>query len=95
MTNGMNDKPITLSLESYLNVIHYAEESRLILSELGQNNLRDLKCTSLHAVYLVQTLFSETSSDHANINRIALNLEAAAADLLVLGKRIRQLQENA
>lgn len=87
----MNDPNATLTLESYLDIIRHAEESRLALAELTRETRKDLKCTSLHAVYLIQTLFSEQSSDRANVNRIALNLEAAAADLLALSKRVRDL----
>jgi hypothetical protein len=80
-----------LTLECVLEKIRYARESQSVLAELRPDSLRELKCTSLHAVYIVQNLFSEQSSNHANINRITLNLEAAAADLISFSKLIRDL----
>jgi hypothetical protein len=63
MNDGMNDKNATLTLENYLEIIRHAEESQLALAELKHETLQDLKGTSLHAVHLVRTLYSELSSD--------------------------------
>jgi hypothetical protein len=82
-----------LTLECLLEKIRYVKESRDVLAELNPETARDLKCTSLHAVYLIQNLFSDESSNQANINRITLNLEAAAADLLSFSRQIRGLSK--
>lgn len=77
-----------LSLEQILETIRFAKEAEETLKALEQTSP---KCTSLHAVYLVQSLYSESSSDKANIDRITLNLEVAAADLISLCHQMRAL----
>ncbi|MGL4610760.1 MAG: hypothetical protein ACRCYY_13950 [Trueperaceae bacterium] len=82
-----------LRLESYLKTI---QQSDLALEWLER--LEAFKATeacapvsSLLASYLVTDLYSEQSSDEANINRITTNLEAAAEDLIMISKLIRAL----
>lgn len=43
------------------------------------------------AIYVIQDLYSNSSSDEANINRITMNLEAAADDLLTMSKMVKGL----
>jgi hypothetical protein len=78
----------SLTCEQMLEKIRNARDSQQLLATLP---CQDLNYTSLHAVYLVQSLFSEHSSDQSNINRITVNLEAAAADLLALSQSLKQL----
>jgi hypothetical protein len=80
-----------LTLTDILEHIRYARESQRVLAALEDETLHNLKCTSFHAVYLIQSLFSDTSSDQANIRRITMNLEAAADDLILFSKLIKTL----
>lgn len=43
------------------------------------------------ALSVVQDLYSENSSDEANINRITTNLEALADDLLGMSRQLKTL----
>ena len=55
----------------------------------------DYRCPapSVLATHLVLDLYSEGSSDEANVNRITTNLEAAADELLQISKLIRRLTD--
>ena len=55
----------------------------------------DYRCPapSVLATHLVLDLYSEGSSDVANINRITTNLEAAADELTQISKLIRRLAD--
>jgi hypothetical protein len=79
-----------LSLEVILETIRFSKEAQQMLEHLKDES-DSPKCTSLHAVYLIQSLFSEGSSDKANVDRITLNLESAAADLLSISHLIKNL----
>jgi hypothetical protein len=83
-----------LSFEKLINLVHHAQESLSILKTL-EGAASTTKCpppVSLLATHVVRDLYDEFSSDDANINRITTNLEAAANDLLLISKLIRNLK---
>jgi hypothetical protein len=80
-----------LSLETILKTIKHSDEAHDQLRRFGPLMSGTPKCTSLHATYLVLSLFSSLSSNEANIGRIAANLEMAAADLEMTASLIRNL----
>jgi hypothetical protein len=85
------------SLETYLSVIQQAKESLELLEHLRVAKGQSDKCppiSSLIASYLITDLYSEHSSNEANINRITTNLEAAADDLVMVSKLIRSLSQR-
>jgi hypothetical protein len=91
---GVADKRVPL--ESFLNIVQQAKESLEVLEQLEIAKGSD-KCppvSSLLASYLISDLYSEKSSNEANINRITTNLEATADDLLMISKLIRSLGQN-
>lgn len=83
-----------LSREKFIEVIQQAEASLELLEYLEVAKAKTNKCppvSSLLASYLIADLYSEQSSNEANINRITTNLEAAADDLMMISKLIRSL----
>lgn len=85
------------TLESYLEVVQQAKESLELLEHLEVAKGQSDKCppvSSLLASYLIADLYSEHSSNEANINRITTNLEAAADDLVMISKLIRSLAQR-
>jgi hypothetical protein len=86
--NSTMNQTNKLTLEQLLEVIRFNKEAREVLALLDQPNL---KFSSLHAVFIVQSLYSPTSSDKANIDRITINLEAAAADLVAISRQLQGL----
>lgn len=85
------------SLEAYIEVVQQAKESLELLEHLEVAKAQSDKCppvSSLLASYLIVDLYSEHSSNEANINRITTNLEAAADDLVMISKLIRGLAQR-
>lgn len=83
-----------LKREKFIEVVHQAEASLELLEYLEVAKAETNKCppvSSLLASYLIADLYSEQSSNEANINRITTNLEAAADDLMMISKLIRSL----
>jgi hypothetical protein len=83
-----------LSREAFTEVIQQAEASLELLEYLEVAKGQTDKCppiSSLLASYLITDLYSQQSSNEANINRITTNLEAAADDLMMISKLIRSL----
>jgi hypothetical protein len=83
-----------LSREKFIEVVQQAEASLELLEHLEVAKAQTDKCppvSSLIASYLIADLYSEQSSNEANINRITTNLEAAADDLMMVSKLIRSL----
>jgi hypothetical protein len=84
----------TLELANYLEVVQQAKGSLALLTSLEEARKHNDNCpplSSVMALHIICDLYSELSSDEANINRITTNLEAAADDLLMIGKLIRSL----
>lgn len=80
--------------EKFIEIVQQAEDSLEVLQYLEAAKAESDKCppmSSLLASYLITDLYSEQSSNEANINRITTNLEAAADDLLMISKLIRSL----
>ena len=74
-----------LSREAFITLVQQAKESLELLEHLEVAKGETEKCppvSSLIASYLISDLYSEQSSNEANINRITTNLEAAADDLV-------------
>jgi hypothetical protein len=85
-----------INLDAYIHVVQQAKESLELLALLEEAKGETDKCppvSSILASYLITDLYSEQSSDEANINRITTNLEAAADDLLMMSKLIRSLRQ--
>jgi hypothetical protein len=85
-----------INLDAYIHVVQQAKESLELLALLEEAKGETDKCppvSSLLASYLITDLYSEQSTDEANINRITTNLEAAADDLLMMSKLIRSLRQ--
>jgi hypothetical protein len=85
-----------INLDTYIHVVQQAKESLELLALLEEAKGETDKCppvSSLLASYLITDLYSEQSTDEANINRITTNLEAAADDLLMMSKLIRSLRQ--
>jgi hypothetical protein len=80
----------TLSLETILDTIKHSGEAREQIKWLKPFMGGDPKCPSLHATYLVLSLWSGLSSNKANISRMVSNLELAA-DLEMIAGLIRNL----
>jgi hypothetical protein len=83
-----------LHIEAFISVVQQAKESLELLEHLEVAKTESEKCppvSSLIAAYLINDLYSEQSSNDANINRITTNLEAAADDLAMISKLIRSL----
>ncbi len=86
-----------LSQEAFIAVVQQAKESLELLEHLEIAKGAHDKCppvSSLIASYLISDLYSDQSSNEANINRITTNLEAAADDLIMISKLIRALGKN-
>jgi hypothetical protein len=83
-----------LKREKFIELVQQAKASLKLLERLELAKGQEGKCppiSSLIASYLICDLYSEHSSNEANINRITTNLEAAADDLIMMSKLIRSL----
>jgi hypothetical protein len=83
-----------LNRDAFISTVQQAKESLELLNHLEVAKGDNDKCppvSSLLAAYLISDLYSEQSSNEANINRITTNLEAAADDLIMMSKLIRSL----
>jgi hypothetical protein len=90
---ALTDKKV--SLESFLSIVQQSKESLEVLEQLEIAKTHSDKCppvSSLLASYLISDLYSEQSSNEANINRITTNLDAAADDLMMISKLVRSLR---
>jgi hypothetical protein len=86
-----------LNIEAFIGVVQQAKESLEVLEHLDLAQSETEKCppvASLIASYLISDLYSNQSSNEANINRITTNLEAAADDLMMISKLIRSLGQG-
>lgn len=93
MSKQVNLEKVTLSkqitLEHVLNKVKFSEESRDLLQRIKPFMGGEPKCVSLHATYLITSLFSEFGSDKSNLERICSNLEMAAADLEMISQLLK------
>lgn len=83
-----------LSKEDLAKVVYHCNDKENladILKAIKQADLQSCPPSSLIALYLIQDLYSESSSDSANINRITTNLEAFAEDLYATSRFIKSL----
>ena len=79
-------------LEAIVGCADRDEVARQVETLRGSSDYR-CPAPSVLATHLVFDLYSEGSSDQANINRITTNLEAAADELLQISKLIRRLED--
>jgi len=72
---------------------HPSERETLVdfVNNYQAANSKHVSPAAALALYLIQDLYSHSSSDEANANRITMNLEAAADDLLTMSKIIKGL----
>ena len=63
----------------------------LLMDELASLHRQGVNPASALALYLIGDLYSEASTTQANINRITMNLEAAADDLLSMSALMKDL----
>jgi hypothetical protein len=87
----------SLSFDHFVSIIHHANESLELLATLEKAKTSDYKCpppSSVLVTQILSDLYNEASSDEANINRITTNLEAAANDILMMSKLIRNLRQT-
>ena len=83
-------------LTSYLNAACHSSENVVnFLEHFMTIKPKSCSASSALAMHIIYDLYSETSADEANINRITTNLEAAADDILAIAKLIRSIQQTA
>jgi hypothetical protein len=88
------EKVMNLKLNRYLELIFRCTERDQAVQALELLRLQpEYKCpaASVLALHLMLDLYSETSSDQANVMRISSNLETAAEELLALSKLVKTL----
>ena len=86
-------KPQT-DIETFLDVACHRSERETIVNFVKAyqaSNPKNVSPAAALAVYVINDLFSESSSDEANVNRVTTNLEAAADDLLTMSKMLKGL----
>jgi hypothetical protein len=83
-----------LPLTSYLNAACHSSEDHVVsfLEHFAAVKPKSCSASSALAMHIIYDLYSETSADEANINRITTNLEAAADDILAIAKLIRAIK---
>ena len=87
-------KRTKLSLENLLDQVTGCHEREAVLGELLLlRSKRRYRCSSaaILAYNMMLELYSEGSSDKANVERIGAGLEMAAAELRQLSQRLRWL----
>jgi hypothetical protein len=84
-----------LTLEDFIKHIPKAHEAQTFLQLFQQKEdpLHSIPLPSLIALYLIHDLYDLASSDKANLMRITTSLEAAANDLLLFRKLMKNVAE--
>jgi hypothetical protein len=80
-------------IETFLGVIPPCKEHDEVMETIKQlRHTKSYKCPSakMYALHLIFDLYGEDSSREANVNRITINLEAAADQLNHLSKLIKE-----
>jgi hypothetical protein len=80
-----------VTMEQVLEKVIFSEESKGLLRRIKPFMGGEPKCSSLHATYLITSLYSEFGSDQANLERICSNLQMAAADLEMISSLLRSM----
>ena len=88
----ITEQGIEKFLEAIVGCADRDEVARQVKTLRGSSDYR-CPVPSVLATHLVFDLYSEVSSDQANINRITTNLDAAADELLQISKLIRRLDD--
>ena len=81
-------------VEKFLDTVFRCSDRDEVLSAIEQfKQTSGYKCptSSVLAMHVILDLYSDTSTDQANVNRITTNLDAAADDLRHLSNLIRSL----
>ena len=67
------------------------EESQAFIQQLRDSSARGINLSAALALYLIDDLCDDDSTDKANLNRVTTNLEAAAEDLLTMSRLMKNL----
>ena len=67
------------------------EESQVFIQQLRDSSARGINLSAALALYLIDDLCDDDSTDKANLNRVTTNLEAAAEDLLTMSRLMKNL----
>lgn len=88
------DVAVNPNLRKLLHAVSHCPESELVAQSLETFKLTAAyRCPApaVLAIHMILDLYSESSDERANIDRIALNLETAADDLLHMSRLLRTL----
>jgi 2-methylcitrate dehydratase PrpD len=78
-----------LTLADLVTSIRKSDEDTMLIDLMIKS--QSTRPASLVALQQIYRLYSQDSSDNANINRITINLETIAADLISISKSIKKL----
>lgn len=56
-----------------------------------RSQAKGINLSAALALYLIDDLYDDNSTDEANLNRVTTNLEAAAEDLLTMSRLMKNL----
>jgi hypothetical protein len=87
-----------LELKDFVSAVYHCSDPHDYLDLMHKIKVAEEKncpVSSILALYFIKDLYSEDSSDYANINRITTNLEAFAEDLYTTSRFIRALSFKA
>jgi hypothetical protein len=90
MEKAMN---LVSSVEKFVAVVSHGSERDKVLETLQQlRTTKDYKCppVSVFALHMILDLYDEDSSVQANVNRMTVSLEAAAHELLLISRLIKE-----
>jgi hypothetical protein len=82
-------------IEKFVGVVSRCRDREAVLGSLQFLRMAsNYECPSVSAfaLHLILDLYDEDSSLQSNINRMTVNLEAAASELLYVNKRIKALR---
>lgn len=88
------DVTVKPKVKKLLHAVSRCPEPELVAQSIEAFKLNDAyKCPapSVLAIHMILDLYSDSSDEKANIDRIALNLETAADDLLHMSRLLRTL----
>jgi hypothetical protein len=82
-----------LTLEDFIRHIPKAHEAHIFLEQFQQRerSLHPIPLPSLIALYLIYDLYDSASPDKANLIRITTSLEAAASDLVLFSRLMKNV----
>ncbi|MCA9839160.1 MAG: hypothetical protein KC422_19775 [Trueperaceae bacterium] len=87
-----------LGLTDFVSAVYHCSDLAKyqdLMQQLKEAETQNCPPSSIIALYFINDLYSQASSDYANINRITTNLEAFAEDLYTTSRFIRALSFKA